>query len=129
MANHKGSEGVVHVGTNAIAELRGWETNESAVAIDDSVLADDWDTHQGGSKSWTATANAWLDETDTNGQQALAIGSSAVVKFYMEGTGTTDVFKSGTATVTGVREGAQRNGMVERDLTLTGNGPLTLGTV
>ena len=29
MANHKGSEGVVHVGTSAIAELKGWETSRA----------------------------------------------------------------------------------------------------
>ena len=129
MANHRGKEGGVHAGTVAIAELRGWETNESANQIPDTILSDDWDTHQVGTLNWSGSASCWLDETDTTGQQALAIGSSAVMKFYFEGATTGDIFKSGTATITGIREGATVNGMVERDLTFTGNGPLTVGTV
>lgn len=129
MANHKGSEGVVHVGTSAIAELRSWEYSESANAIDDTTLSDTWDTKQLGTKSWSGNASAFLDETDTNGQEALTIGAGVTLKFYAEGTGTTATYKHGSAIVTGVQSSAAINGMVERNFSFTGNGALTQTTV
>ena len=58
MANHKGSEGVVHIGTTAIAELRSWEFNEEGAVIDDTIISDAWDTHQTGTNRWSGRASA-----------------------------------------------------------------------
>jgi hypothetical protein len=128
-ANHKGSEGLVHVGTSAIAELRGWEYNESAAAIDDTILTDTWETRQTGNKHWTGSATAWWDETDTNGQEVLTIGAGVTLKFYMEGTGTGATYKTGSAIVTGIRQSAAINGIVEKNFTFEGAGALTQTTV
>ena len=51
MANHKGSEGVVHVGTSAVAELRSWEITENNRLIDDTTLNDTWETKQAGNSN------------------------------------------------------------------------------
>lgn len=128
-ANHKGSEGVVHVGTSALAELRGWEYSESATPINDTTLADAWETNQVGTKSWAGSASAFYDETDTNGQEALTNGASVTLKFYPEGTGTASTYKTGTALVTNVKSNAAINGMVEKEFSFTGNGALTQTTV
>ena len=128
-ANHKGSEGVVHVGTTAIAELRAWETNESANTINDTVLSDAWETNQVGTKSWSGSATAFYDETDTNAQEALTVGGTVTMKFYPEGTATLATYKSGATIVTGVKQSAAINGMVEREFSFTGNGALTQTTV
>jgi hypothetical protein len=40
MANHKGSEGTVHIGTDAIAEIKSYSVNESMNVIDDSTIGD-----------------------------------------------------------------------------------------
>lgn len=129
MANHKGSEGVVHVGTSAIAELRSYEVSESANTINDTVLADTWETNQVGTKSWTGSATAFYDETDTNAQEALTVGGTVTLKFYPEGTATSATYKTGAAVVTGVKASAAINGMVEREFSFTGNGALTQTTV
>ena len=128
-ANHKGSEGVVHVGTTAIAELRGWEINESANTINDTVLSDAWETNQVGTKSWSGNATAFYDETDTNAQEVLVVGSKVTLKMYPEGTATTAAYKYGTAVITGVKQSAAINGMVEREFSFTGDGALTQTTV
>ena len=128
MANHKGSEGVVHIGTSAIAELRGWEYNEAAKPIEDTILSDAWETNQVGTKSWSGSAKAFYDETDTNGQEALTIGATGTVKFYPEGTGTSSTYKYGAMIVTGLGNSANINGMVEKDFSFTGNGALTQTT-
>lgn len=129
MANHKGSEGVVHVGTTAIAELRGYDFNESAATIPDTTLSDTWDTNKVGTKNWSGSATAWLDETDTNGQEALTVGAEVTLKFYVEGTGTGATYKHGSAIVTGVQSSGAINGVVERNFNFTGNGALTQTTV
>lgn len=128
-ANHKGSEGVVHVGTTAISELRGWDISESANTIEDTVLSDAWETNQVGTKSWSGNANAFYDETDTNAQQVLSVGGTVVLKFYPEGTGTASTYKYGSAIVTAVNASAAINGMVERNFSFKGNGALTETTV
>ena len=40
MANHKGSDGTVHVGTDAVAEIRSWSLESTADTSEDSVLGD-----------------------------------------------------------------------------------------
>lgn len=128
-ANHKGSEGTVHVGTTAIAELRSWELTHSMEPIDDTVLADTNRTHVAGLNSWSGSASAFWDETDTTGQEALTIGASVTLKFYPEGASSTDQYYTGTASVTGITRRANIQGMVEVDFTFQGNGALTEATV
>lgn len=129
MANHKGSEGTVHIGTTAIAELRGWEFSEENTPIDDSILSDTWDTNQAGSNRWSGSASAFWDETDTNGQEAVNVGTKVTLKMYPEGTGTASVYFLGTALPTQITRRAARNGMVEVDFNFTGDGALTQTTV
>jgi len=75
-ANHRGSEGVVKVASATIAEVRGWTITESANTIDDTILSDTAETHQGGTTSWSAQITTFWDETDTSGQMAMTIGAS-----------------------------------------------------
>jgi hypothetical protein len=128
-ANHKGSEGTVHIGTTAIAELRSWELEHSAELIEDTVLADADKTFQTGNKSWSGNATAFWDETDTNGQEALDVGSAVTLKFYGEGTGTGAAYYTGTGIVESVRRSAGINGMVEAQFNFRGSGALAQTTV
>ena len=123
-ANHTGSEGVVHIGTTAIAELRGWELTEEGIPIDDTVLSDTWDTHKNGTNRWSGSATAFWDETDTNGQEAINVGTKVALKFYPEGATATDIFFTGTASPTSITRRATVNGMVEVDFQFQGDGAL-----
>lgn len=127
-ANHKGSEGLVTVGTAVIAELRGWEINESAETIEDTILSDSAKTFKAGNKTWAGSATCFWDETDTNGQGALDAAAEVGLTFYAEGTGTGATRFSGTAIVTGIRRSAAINGMVEAEFSFQGNGALAEGT-
>ena len=40
MATHNGSEGLVHIGTANVGELKSWSFTENATMIDTTVLAD-----------------------------------------------------------------------------------------
>lgn len=129
MANHKGSEGVVHVGTTAIAELRSYEYTHENEPIDDSVLADTSRTRQSGISTWSGSAAAFWDESDTNGQEALTVGAGVTLKFYPEGASQSDTYHHGSAIVQSVSRRAAINGMVEVDFGFIGNGALTQTTV
>lgn len=128
MANHTGVEGTIKVGTNAVAELRNWSVNETADTIEDTTMNDTSRTYQVGLKSWNGSLTAFWDETDTNGQEALTVGSSATLNLYPEGATTGDIYYSGTAIVTSIGVSVPTGGMVERTIGFQGNGALTRGT-
>jgi hypothetical protein len=127
MANHKGSEGTVHIGTDAIAEIKSYSVNESMNVIDDSNIGDTAKTFQSGSTEWDGSCDVFWDEADT-GQIALSNGASVTVKFYPEGATTGDKYYTGTALVTGISRSASVDGMVDASYSLKGTGALTLAT-
>lgn len=129
MSNHVGNEGKVKIGANAVAEIRGWEVQEQAATVDDTVMGDEWNTHKVTQKGWTASANCLWDETDANGQEACTVGASVVLNLYPEGDGAGDSYYTGTATVTQVGASAVHDGIVERAIQFTGNGALSRTTV
>jgi hypothetical protein len=129
-ANHTGNEGVVHNGTTAIAELRSWEFNEEGNVIDDTILSDTWDTHKNGTNRWSGRCGAFWDETDTNGQEAINVGTKITLKFYPEGASSGDTYFVGTASPTRItRRATGANGMVECDFDFQGDGALSQTTV
>lgn len=85
MANHKGSEGTVHIGADAIAEIKSYSVNESMNVIDDSNIGDTAKTFQAGSTEWDGSVDVFWDELGT-AQIALTNGAAVTVKFYPGGT-------------------------------------------
>lgn len=128
MATHTGNEGSLNSGNTTVGELRSWEITENVSTMDDSAIADAWDTHKVGSKSWEMSATVMWDETDT-GQGTLTIGTEVTVNAYPEGTGNGATYYTGNATVTTKGHSITRNETQEMTLTLTGQGALTLTTV
>ena len=68
------------------------------------------------------------DEADTNGQVALAVGSSVTLNFAPEGSDSGDVKLTGTAIVTGKSITSSFDGLVESTITVQGTGGLTTTT-
>lgn len=128
MATHTGSEGTVKVGANAIAEIRSYSVEETADTVEDTAMGDSYRTHKTTLKAWSGTVDVFWDETDTNGQVALTVGSEVTANFYPEGSSTGDTYLTGTAIVTGKTVSASFDGMVESTITLQGTGTLTTGT-
>lgn len=131
MANHLGSEGVVKIGANTMAELRSWEITETADTIEDTTLSDTYRTYQTGLKAWSGRATCFWDEADTTGQMALTAGASVTLNVYPEGAtpATSETYYTGTALVTSVQLSAQTNGMVEAQFNFTGTGTLSRSTL
>ena len=129
MATHTGSEGTVKVGANAIAEIRSYSIEETADTTEDTTMGDAYRTHKTTLKGWSGSVDVFWDETDTNGQAALAVGSEVTMNFYPEGSANGDAYMTGTAIVTSKTVTASFDGMVESTINVQGTGALTTGTV
>lgn len=128
MATHKGSEGTVKIGSNAIAEVRTWSINQTADTIEDTTMGDSARTYQSSLNTWDGSVDVFWDETDTTGQGACTIGTSITLNVYPEGAATGDTYFSGTALVTGITRTASFDGMIESSLTFKGTGALSIST-
>jgi hypothetical protein len=129
MATHKGSEGTVHVGSNAIAEIRSYSLDETADTVEDTTMGDAARTYLASLTTFSGSIDVFWDETDTDGQVALAVGSSVTLKFYPEGATSGDTYYSGTALVTGKNISASFDGMIEASISVQGTGAITTATV
>jgi hypothetical protein len=129
MAVHKGSEGTVKVGVNGILEIRSYSIEESADTLETSTMGDTARTYVPSLTTFTGSVDVYWDETDTNGQGALSIGTEVTLNVYPEGDASTDTYYTGSAIVTGVTRTASFDGLVEASITLQGTGALTESTV
>lgn len=130
MSNHlAGSEGVVKIGANAIAETRSWSIEQQADVVEDTVLGDTWKTNKPSLKSWSGSIACWWDETDTNGQAVMIVGAELTLNLYPEGATSGDAYYTGSAIITGFTNKGEVGGMVEADFSFTGNGALTTTVV
>jgi predicted secreted protein len=128
MATHAGSEGTVKVGSNAVAEIRSFSVSETADTIEDTTMGDAARTYKPSLKSFTGSLDVYWDETDTNGQGALTVGSEVTIGFYPEGATTGDTYLTGSAIVTGLTVNSSFDGMVEASITIQGTGALSTST-
>lgn len=129
MATHKGSEGTVKVGSNAIAEIRSYNIDETADVLEDTSMGDTARTYKSSLTSFSGSIDVFWDETDTSGQGALDIGAEVTLNFYPEGDASGDTYYSGSAIVTGVTRGASFDGLIEASISVQGTGALTETTV
>ena len=131
MATHTGSEGTVRVGINAIAEIRSYSVEETADTVEDTAMGDPYRTFKTTLKGWSGSVDVFWDETDTNGQVAMTVGTEVTINFFPEGAtaGQTEKYYSGTAIVTGRTVTGSFDGMVEATITLQGTGALSLLTL
>lgn len=127
MGIHKGSEGTVHVGTDAVAEIRSYSVEETADTLETTSMGDAARTHLASLTSFSGSLDVYWDEADT-AQIALTVGTSVTIKFYPEGTASSAKYYSGTAIVTGVTRSASFDGLVEASISVQGTGALTLAT-
>lgn len=125
MATHTGSEGVVKVGANTIAEIRSYSVEQTGDTVEDTAMGDTARTFKPTLTSWTASADVFWDETDTTGQGALTVGAEVTLGVYPEGDASGDSYYSGSAIVTGVSISGSFDGMVEASISLQGTGALT----
>ena len=129
MATHTGSAGLVKVGSNTVAEVRSFTLDTSAEILEDTALTDTSRTYAVGKKGATVSVECWWDETDTNGQIAIAEGNQVTINLYPEGADSADYYFSGTYIITGQSVSVPTDGIIESTFSATMTGALTRGTV
>ncbi len=129
MATFSGSDGVILVGTDQVAEVRSYSIDETMDTLEDTSMGDTSRTYKTSLKSFSGSADVFFDDTDTSGQGALTVGTSATLNIQMEGNTTGDHKLSGTVLVTGRTITGSFDGLVEASITFQGTGALTEGTV
>ena len=129
MATHKGSEGLVKVGSATVAEVKSYSLEESADTLETTKMGDAARTYLPSLTSFSGSVDCFWDETDSAGQVALAVGASVTLVFYPEGAASGDTFYSGTALVTGKTITGSFDGMVEASISVQGTGALSTATV
>ena len=129
MATHAGSEGIVKVGSDAIAEIRSFSIEETADTIEDTSMGDSARTYKPSLTSFSGSIDVFWDETDTAGQGGLTIGAEVTLNLYPEGDTAGDTYLSGSAIVTGRSVSSSFDGLVEMSISVQGNGALTQTTV
>jgi hypothetical protein len=129
MANHHGTEGLVKVGANTVAEVTGFNFTYTAEYAEDTTLADTAKTYNTTAiTSWSGSVSAYWDETDTTGQVAIAPNANVALKLYPEGATTGDIYYYGDVLVTEITRTVARGAVVEIAFSFVGNGVLTTGT-
>lgn len=129
MAVHKGSEGIVKIGANTIAEVKSYSVEENADTIETTSMGDSARTYVPSLTSFSGTIECHWDESDTTGQGAMTIGAEVALNLYPEGDASGDTYYSGTAIITNVSRQAAMDDIVGATYTFQGTGALTLTTV
>ena len=129
MATHVGTSGVVKVGANAVAEVIGFNIDETNDTVEDTSLTDTAKSYLVLRKDATGTIECHWDETDTNGQESLDVGSSVTLNLYPEGADSGDAYYTGTAIVTGASVAVTMDGVISRTFNVQFSGGVTHTTV
>jgi len=129
MATHKGSEGTVKSGANAIAEIRSYTITETADTLEDTTMGDASRTYLASLKTFTGSIECFWDETDSTGQLTLTPGSTVTINVYPEGSTSGDTYYTGSVIVTEKSVTASYDGMVEASFSFQGTGALSETTV
>ncbi len=130
MATHVGTSGLVKWnGSNTVAEVTGFSISETNDTVEDTSLTDSAKSYLVLRKDATATVECHWDETDTNGQEALDVGTSATLELYPEGADAGDAYYTATAIVTGADVAVTMDGTITRNFSFQITGGVTHNTV
>jgi len=145
MATYTGHQGVVKIGSTAVAEVKDFSLEITANTVDATVLggaaADQgWTKSKVVNRSWTATVNCFYDDTASNGQiemqnnimqsvDLLLADTVVTLNLYNEGDSAGKSYWQGDAMITSLSETVSGDGLVEISFTATGNGHITVESV
>ena len=129
MATFTGSDGVILVGTDQVAEVRSYSIDETMDTLEDTAMGDTSRTYKTSLKSFSGSADVFFDDSDTAGQGALTVGSEVTLNVQFEGNTSGDHKMSGTVLITGRTISASFDGMVVASTSFQGTGALTESTV
>lgn len=138
MAVKSGNKRRVYLTTGSGSGTNTWIAGEQSNsidytnnAIDASDKSTEWDQFISGNKSWTVSATFNLDNSSTQQQKVLlqSLINGASVRIFVgelgSGNGVVEGM-AGSGIVSSISETAERNGIVSREVTITGSGAPTV---
>lgn len=129
MANHHGSEGLVKIGANTVAEVTSFSFTETAEYAEDTTLSDTNKTYNVTAiKSWNGTVTCFWDEDASSYQSGFSPGANVSLVLAPEGVDSGDTRYSGNALVTEITRNVQRGAVTEITFNFIGNGALSAAT-
>lgn len=129
MATETSANGVIKVGSSAVAEVTGYSINYTADTVEDTVIGDAARTYKATLKSYTASIDAMYDQTDTSGQLALDVGTEITFSLYPSGETSGDKYYTGSGIITGRTISGSVGEMISATFEIQGNGDLTESSV
>lgn len=129
MATETSANGVIKVGSNAIAEVTGYSITYTSDTVEDTVMGDTARTYKATLKSYTASIDCMYDQTDTNGQLALNVGSEITYSLYPSGETSGDIYYTGSGIITSQAINGSTGEMISATFEVQGSGDLTESTV
>ena len=129
MATHKGSEGLVKIGSNTVAEVVDFSFDENADTIETTALANSAHSFVSDLVGWSGSVDCFWDETDSTGQGAMTVGASVTMVLYPEGADSGDSYAQGTALIGTISRANAIGAMVTANFSFTGTGALAWATV
>ena len=133
---HSGSQGIVYIGSTAVASIRSFsleQTQETIDATTMNVSGVAYRTNKPTFKSWSGSVDIYWttqdDDTTPDGQvdanASLTPGSTEVtIHFWPVGDDLNELGYSGPALITGRTISTSVDGMVEASITVIGTGPI-----
>ena len=129
MAVHKGSEGVVKVGSNTVAEVTAFSFDETVDTIESTALSNSARSYVADYVGFTGTVDCQWDETDTSGQGAMTVGSTVTLNLYPEGSASSATYYTGSAIITSISRANAMGSIVTASFSFTGTNALTSARV
>lgn len=135
---HSGSQGIVYIGSTAVASIRSFsleETQETIDATTMNVSGAAFRTNKATFSSWSATIDVfWSVEENASPLTANVTETNATLSpgateytfhFWPAGDDQYELGYTGDGIVTGRTISASVDGMVEASITVLGTGPIT----
>lgn len=129
MATETSANGVIKVGSDAVAEITGYSVTYTSDTTEDTVIGDSARTYKATLKSYTASIDAMWDQTDADGQLALNVGSEITYSVYPSGETSGDTYFTGTGIITSMAVSGSVGEMITASFEVQGSGDLTESTV
>lgn len=128
MARYTLKNAIFKSGSDVVDGLRQIDVEENVGDTDLTAAGDAAQSHQTLIPGWTASAT-FLHDNDAGANQTLRAGDSITFNGYTEGDGTGKKYLTGTASVLSVKWGGSYDGEAGFEVSLKGNGALSISTV
>jgi hypothetical protein len=129
MATETSANGVIKVGSSAVAEVTGYSINYTSDTVEDTAIGDTARTYKATLKSYTASIDVMYDQTDTSGQLALDVGAEITYALYPSGETSGDKYYTGSGIITGRTITGSLGEMITASFEIQGSGDLTEASV